>query len=294
MRITLGELGLDLRNRGNGGESHVGVKGDDRLSTGDILTALGGDDDHTVAGAHTVQGGSGLTLQDVDALNVVRVDIQGAVGIVGTSHGTARGDVGRRGDRHTVDHIQRRVVAGEGTGTTDGDLRGSTRHTGGRSDVHTGNLTGHGGSQVSRSALEEVFAGDSLRGITQGFLFTGDTHRGDHDFAQILGVGFHGDFHVSGDRDFDGLHTHKGDDQLSRRGNIREGETTVQVGQNADGGILHKHIRAHHRFTVGGHDLTIHRNILCKEARAYDSQEARHEQFYFFHKHKLWLNIIID
>ena len=271
---------------GEGGESHVGAQRNDRLAAADVLAALGGDDDDTVAGAHAVQGGSGLAFQDVDALDVVRVDIQRTGGVVGTGDAVVRVHVRGRGDRHAVHDVQRRIVAGEGTGTTDGDLGGSARHTGRRRDVEAGNLAGHGGSQVGRRALDEVFAGDGLRGVAQRLLFTGDTHGGDHDFLQVLGVGFEGDGHLGCDGNFGGLHAHKGDDQLSRSGSVCKGEFSVEVRQDARGGILHQHIGAHDRLSVGGHDLTLHSDVLCGKGRAHDCQQARHEQFYFFHKHK--------
>ena len=65
--------------------THVGREGDHGL--GSILAAaLGGDDDHTVRSTDTVQGRSSLTLQDVDALNILGVDINTTVGEVGTCH----------------------------------------------------------------------------------------------------------------------------------------------------------------------------------------------------------------
>ena len=98
-------LELDLGIDGRGVESVVGAECDVRLAGPGGGALLGGDDDHTVGSAHAVQGGSGLAFQDVDALDVVRIDIQGTAGIVGTGHGIAGADVRRGSHGHAVHHI---------------------------------------------------------------------------------------------------------------------------------------------------------------------------------------------
>ena len=51
-----------------------------------FATTLGGDQDHTVRSTDTIKGRSSLTFQHVDALDVIRVDINATVGEVGTCH----------------------------------------------------------------------------------------------------------------------------------------------------------------------------------------------------------------
>ena len=119
--ITLGIHSLTLELARYAVGCNVEVQGDGRFLTVDPA-ALGRDDNHTVAGTHTVQGACGLTLEHVDALDVIRVQVNRAVGIISTRHTLTCREVGRRGDGHTVNYIQRSVVAAERTGTTNHDL----------------------------------------------------------------------------------------------------------------------------------------------------------------------------
>ena len=60
----------------------VGRESDDRLGS-IFATTLGRDDDYTVRSADTIKGRSCLTLQHVDTLNVLRINIDATVGEVG-------------------------------------------------------------------------------------------------------------------------------------------------------------------------------------------------------------------
>ena len=76
-------LVLVLATQGLG--TDVGREGDHRLSCV-LATTLGRNDDHTVRSTDTIKCGCSLTLQDVDALNVLGVDINTTVGEVGTCY----------------------------------------------------------------------------------------------------------------------------------------------------------------------------------------------------------------
>ena len=84
-----------------------------------LATGFGGDQDHTIGGAGSVDGSGGSIFQHVDRFNV------GGVQCVDVPAG------------HTVDHIQRSGVA-NGTQPTDVHLKPLSRHTGSLGDVHTG------------------------------------------------------------------------------------------------------------------------------------------------------------
>ena len=178
-------------------EGHAGLAGD---------ALLGGDQDDAVGGLGTVQGGSGSTLQDGDALDIVGVEVADTVTVVEGSH-TARAvgvtaDVGGAAHRHAVDDVERFVAAVDRTETTDGDLRRST-HTGGRlGDRHTGGLTGQGGDHVGCAVAGDFFGGDHLFGIRQGLRRTGDAEGGDHGLFQDV-VAVHNDVHDVSSGDFD-------------------------------------------------------------------------------------------
>ena len=66
-----------------------------------FLTLLRGDHEHTVGSARAVEGGSVGTLQDVDALNIVGVDLRESV---------AAFRRGRRGEVHAIYLAAARVV----------------------------------------------------------------------------------------------------------------------------------------------------------------------------------------
>ena len=199
---TLGVLVLDLRIDGRRVEGIVRGEGDGGLARLGGGTLLRGDDDDTVGGAHSVEGGSGLALQHVDALDVVGIDIQRTAGIVGTGHGVAGAEVRGGSHGHSVHDVQRSVVAVERTGAADDDLGGSTRHTGRGRDLNAGELALEGGAQAGAGRVYEFVGLKVLNRVSEGFLLTGDTHGGHDDLIEELDV--RDEFDVDGPAAFDG------------------------------------------------------------------------------------------
>ena len=72
---TLTELVLQLRQCSNATPLNTTIVADLEVAVAMLLTSLGGDDDHTVGCAATIQGCSGSTLQHGHVLDIVRVDV---------------------------------------------------------------------------------------------------------------------------------------------------------------------------------------------------------------------------
>ena len=95
-----------------------------------FLGSLGGDQNNTISTTGSIDSGRGSILQHIDALNVVGRDI-----------------VDRR-YLDTVDHIERFIALCDRTTTTNADRHGGSGTTVLRDDVHTGQLTLQGLSDV--------------------------------------------------------------------------------------------------------------------------------------------------
>ena len=78
-----------------------------------LCSTLCGNDNHTIRGTDTIKSRSSLTLKHVDALNILWIDINTTVGIVGTCNRRTGIEVGCSGNRHTVNYIKWLVVTVE-------------------------------------------------------------------------------------------------------------------------------------------------------------------------------------
>ena len=211
--LTVGVFGLDLRETVGIVERDTTVVGHFALALG---TLLGGDDDGAVGSVGTVQSGGGGTLQNGHRLDVLRVDVVTAGGVVHLVRGQQvaaadhRGIVdrveGRVVHRHTVHDVERLVAARNGGDGTENDLGGSTRRTAGGRDRHTGYTT--------LESSDEAF--------TTGF--------GDFRSLHVLDRGSDGPGHT--------LHTElRRDDGLVQR-QLRLLEDDVDDGAAAHGNLL--------------------------------------------------------
>ena len=111
--IALGPLALHLRTSRQRLGAEVGGEGDVRSANRQSPAAFGGDDHHAVRGPDAIERCGRLPLEHVDTLDVVGIDVDGAVGDVGTAHTLPRREVGGRLNGHAIDHIERSIVAGE-------------------------------------------------------------------------------------------------------------------------------------------------------------------------------------
>ena len=116
---------------GNGRNGDVAIVGQMR-NRGSLFALLGGDDDHTVRCARTINSCSRGVLQNGERLNVVRVD---------HSHHVTHTCCCTIGDGQSVDN-QQRVIAGiQRSTTTNTNLGSGTWRTTAGDNVNTGNLT---------------------------------------------------------------------------------------------------------------------------------------------------------
>ena len=130
--IELGELGQvhHIETFGHRLPSHVALVGEFGLA---LLSALGGDEHHTVGGTRAVDGGGGGILEHLDAGDVAGVDGGHHAGIVGC--------LSRHG--YTIDHIER-LIAVQRVDTTYLHGDATTRRTGVLCHGHTGDTSLHG------------------------------------------------------------------------------------------------------------------------------------------------------
>ena len=154
------------------------------------LAFLGGDQDHTVGGAGTVEGSRGGVLQDGDGLDIARVEEVHRAG------GDVSGGIVTTGGRYAVDDVERLVAGIEGAETTDGDV-----------GLGTG-LAGVGGYLYARRLAGEDLFKTYDRCILDGFLL---------DHGCRAGIGTLLDCTVSHDhRLFQGFPV-GGEDDIDRR-----------------------------------------------------------------------------
>ena len=256
--------------RGGLGELHIG---------GTLLGALGGDDHGTVRTTGTVQGGSRRALQDIDALHVVHVDGGGAA-VDGA-----------------IDHIDRlgAFLGVVGSRTTEDDTALVEGGTAGSPELGAGHLAGQGVTHGGAVGDVQLLVVENLGRITDGLLLSRKALRRHDDLVEVLGVRLEGDVHDGHAVDLDrlGLVTHVADDEDAvSRSRERVGTRHVRecVGSGAS---LHDDGCTGDGLTVGSvGDGSLDGDVLCPQRRRSDSQQARQEQFYFFHKQDLWLNIL--
>ena len=264
---TLAVLVLEDREEGNLTGLDATAVFDGEVAVGATLTLAGGDDDDAVSGTGTVEGRSGSALQDGQALDV----------LVGKGVHAAHND--------TIHHIERLVVTVDGAVTTDNHIHGSTRVGRRRRNLQTGNLTREGGGHVGRMLTGEFLVLHGRRRIAEGLFRTCDAHRRHDDFVQHHRIFLHRDVHLaSGDRGLDGLHAEEVEGQ-GLSGSCRDGEHTVGTRDNAQRRAIHDHGDTGYRLTFCIGDSTGYRLSLRECCREHH-QKARHEQFYFFHKHE--------
>ena len=113
-----------LEGLGDGAQAHEAGEAD----VGSLVPGalLGGDEDDTVGCAGTVDGCGGGVLQDLHGLDVVGGEVCDC--IAAFAHGNA------------VNHVERVVGRGDGTGTANADGHAGTRLAGGLLHLDAGNL----------------------------------------------------------------------------------------------------------------------------------------------------------
>ena len=224
------------------------VVGDDGLPFG---TGLGGHEDHAVGRAGAVDGGGSGVLEDVDALDVVRVDVVDAAG------------------RHPVHDVERgRVV--DGADTADDDRGAGARGAGVLGDLDTG---GHALEHVVHPVLGldlQVVGGHrGDGGRNHGFLL--DAIADDDRLFQHLGVLREDDFHNAVGRGHGGLgHIADAGDFQDGAGSHAEGESSVHARHGTVAGSLLDDKSADNRLACIVEDDTADGGVLrpCCQAQS--------------------------
>ena len=212
---------------------------------------LGGDDDDTARCFRSVDGRRRRSLQDVDILDVVRIEVGDAVDrILLVAHGDAgtrgardfirAGADGHVGDDDTVDDIQRLRGSENGGDAADADAIAATGGAGGLRDLRAGDL-----------ALERV-----LDGLRRHLVHVGPAHgghvigevaardagglTGDDDLIEIEHVLLEHDLEAAlrrthGDAGHRVAEAAHHEDHLAG-GDVHEGERPVVTRQRTDGG----------------------------------------------------------
>ena len=153
------------------------IDGDIGPGIGGVGAALGGYDDDAVGAAGAVDGRRRSILQDRDGLDVGRVDV---------AEGSDR-------IHNTVDHDQRIVGSGDGTGTADTDHGVGAGLTVGGGDFHTGHTALKGlvyGQNRLIADIGHLDVGDGSRKVG---LLHGAVADDDSLFKHLVGVGRHSD-----------------------------------------------------------------------------------------------------
>lgn len=111
--------------------------------------------------------------------------------------------------RHTVNHIERLVVAVERTGATDDNLRRSAGSARRRTDVDTCQLALHGAGKRCCTVGVEVFGGKILHGIAKPLALALHAESGDYYLVEsVVGAAELYEKRLVTDMDFLGEHSH--------------------------------------------------------------------------------------
>ena len=213
-------------------------------------TLLGGHEDDAVRGARTIDSAGSSVLQDLDGLDVGRVEV-----------------IDTAGDRHAVHDVDR-VGGVDGADTADADAGRGARLTGSGRDGHAGGQALEGVVHAGRGGDGESIRIDLGDGRGHhGFLL--DTVTDDHGLFENLRVILKDDDqilrtvvddHLGGVADAGNL------DRGSLAG--RNGEVAVNTRHGTVGGTLLNHERTDDRLVGIVHDRTLEGDVLGQRCQA--------------------------
>ena len=209
---------------------------------------LGGDDYHTVGSPRAVNGGGGGILQDVDTLDIGRVEA-GQTVFAGEA----------------VDDVKRFVALGDGDTSAHADGDGRAGFALGLRDVDTCHSSGQCRSHVRCGGLHQLVALDGYHGAGQILTGSGAV-ADDYDFVQQLVVRLQGDVNLlrSFDRYLLRAHTYKGEDQDGLACVVHfQGVFAVDVADGADAVLpFHGDVGANHLQTFVVCHFAFHGDFL--------------------------------
>ena len=226
-------------------------------------TLLGGHEDDTVGAAGTVDGGRGGVLQDLDGLDILRVEV-----LDRAAH-----------HRNAVHDIERRGGSGEGALTADIHGTDFTRAVVG-ADIHTGGAALQGFEDVVGRTLGQFFGTDGNHGARHIALLHRTVTNG-HGLFEEQAVILQGDGHVGGRVHPFGNVADAGDLE-GRAGSDAEFEVTVDIRDHTRGGAGDVNGSSDNRFALGIQDFASG-NLLRERGSSGEEQShdgrKRHQRF---------------
>ena len=246
---------------------HHVVERDLRVVTDDAAAfdgLLGGDQHHTVTGLRTVDGGGSGVLEDLHALDVVRIELR---------------DVAHA---QTVDHIKR-VGGGVGTVTADTHRGFGTRRTGEGDELDTGGLALEGALDIRNGTVLDVCGLDLGDGAGHVALAL-HTVTDDHRLRQHVRLRFHGqvDHGLVGGDDLRRV-ADEGEFEIRARGD-GQGVLTIDIRGDTVGSALLHHGNANHGEILLVHDGTGDRYRVLGEGQTCAQEHHQDERKDSFHE----------
>ena len=233
-----------------------------------LVTALGGDEHHTVTGLGAVDGGGSGILQHLDGLDGFGIQVV---------------DVLHLQTVHQDERVRGRVGGGI---TADTEAGAGARSGGGGEHLHAGELTLQGGTHVGISTVFQGFGlnGSDGTGHVALFLYTVTYH---HGFFKEFGV-FHQ--HDAGGNLVGGEGLRGIADAAHLHGGVGTGygelERTVHVGGSTVGGA-HFHDSGSNHRTVGVYDDALDCNLRPARPGGQEHQAQGHSQFFHLVGHSV-------
>ena len=224
---------------------------DDRLVHG---AALGVDDDHAVGGLRTVEGGGRRSGQHIDRLDVLGVDVGGALRADLVAVAAARSAEAVVVHRDTVDHVEGRVALLDRLLSTHYHARRGTCTARAGVDRYTGHLADQRIDEVGVLDRRQLFGLHLLDVVCQRLLLALDTEGRHDDGVHLEGLLLKLDrqFGLAREGDLDALVADEGHDQHVARA-CRERERSVDCGGGSRRAALDGDRCADHRTVGIGH-----------------------------------------
>lgn len=225
------------------------------------LTLLRADDDDTVGGPATIDGGTGGIFQNLDV-----VDVAGSQ-IVNVVYG------------HTVDHVERIVGTIQGGGAAYTNRRCRTWLSVGLTDLQSGRLALHPLHGTYNGARVEIGGRDARNG--GGYILALDRSITDgHHLVEHVGFLFEHDFHVGSSFHNLGFIANVGNAQRSVSHHL-DGKPTIRIGSNAIRRALLQDRGANDRLVALVGHRSFHADFLRESCQGQQQdQRQKHESLH--------------
>ena len=235
---------------------------------------LGRDEYHTMAGTAAIECSSCRTFQDRHRLDVIGVDCRDTVTEVVTAFCAGGTEIGVV-HRHSVDDVERLVVAGHFGSTSQNDSCRTRRSACRLRNHQTRHTSGERVSYVDLFGFGEFFAFDFAYFVTQRFPVTLDTHCRHHHLGEHLRVFGHSNANGVATGHCNRLRgvAHVGKLEFVAYVGF-DGESTVKIGNRTPGCTLHEHTCAN-EWTIGVLNST--RDDVLRECQTRSSHQENYK-----------------